>query len=115
MHLAFQSLPLLSPNVKLEPLRMDEEVDLTSTLPEPSLNYKPLPQICPAERRRNEDQMLSQVIYAKNQRTKVFSGNKTGYTSVPTLYEMCIRVLIENIDGEHFILRYLKSSGKFLS
>lgn len=33
-------------------------------------------------------------------RTKVYSGNKVGYTTVPTLYDMCIRVLIENIDGE---------------
>ena len=35
-------------------------------------------------------------------RTKVFSGNKTGYTNVPSLYELCIRVLIENIDGKIF-------------
>jgi len=39
-----------------------------------------------------------------NFRTKVYSGNKGGYTSVPTLYDMCIRILIENIDGEYFFL-----------
>lgn len=32
-------------------------------------------------------------------RTKVYSGNKTSYTSVPSLYELCIRVLIENIEA----------------
>jgi len=39
-----------------------------------------------------------------NFRTKVYSGNKVGYTTVPTLYDMCIRILIENIDGEYFSL-----------
>lgn len=38
-----------------------------------------------------------------NFRTKVYSGNKSGYTSVPTLFELCTRVLIENIDGKLFI------------
>ncbi|XP_011502248.1 PREDICTED: transcription elongation factor B polypeptide 3 [Ceratosolen solmsi marchali] len=98
-----ESLPLLSSNVKLEPLsRIDEEVDLASTLPEPSPHYKPLPHLNHAQRRQDEDNMLSQVIYAKNQRTKVYSGNKIGYTNVPSLYEMCIRVLIENIDALEF-------------
>jgi len=32
----------------------------------------------------------------------VYSGNKAGYTSVPTLYDMCLRVLMENIDGLGF-------------
>lgn len=88
---------LLSPNVKLEPL----SVDLASTLPEISPNYKPLPYINPMHR-KEEDKALTDVIYVKNQRTKVYSGNKSGYTSVPSLYEICIRVLIENIDALEF-------------
>ncbi|KAG7208446.1 hypothetical protein KM043_014673 [Ampulex compressa] len=88
---------LLAPNVKLEPL----SVDLASTLPEISPNYKPLPYINPMHR-KEEDKALTDVIYVKNQRTKVYSGNKCGYTSVPSLYEMCIRVLIENIDALEF-------------
>lgn len=90
-------LSLLAPNVKLEPL----SVDLASTLPEISPNYKPLPYINPLHR-KEEDKALTNVIYVKNQRTKVYSGNKTGYTSVPSLYEMCIRVLIDNIDALEF-------------
>ncbi|TGZ47471.1 uncharacterized protein Eloa isoform X1 [Temnothorax longispinosus] len=90
-------LSLLAPNVKLEPLN----VDLASTLPEISPNYKPLPYINPMQR-REEVKPVDDIIYVKNQRTKVYSGNKVGYTSVPTLYEMCIRVLIENIDALEF-------------
>ncbi|KMQ91117.1 transcription elongation factor b polypeptide 3 [Lasius niger] len=90
-------LSLLAPNVKLEPL----SVDLASTLPEISPNYKPLPYINPIQR-KEEVKSIDNMIYYKNQRTKVYSGNKVGYTSVPTLYEMCIRVLIENIDALEF-------------
>ncbi|XP_012543329.1 transcription elongation factor B polypeptide 3 [Monomorium pharaonis] len=88
---------LLAPNVKLEPL----SVDLASTLPEISPNYKPLPYINPVQR-KEEIKPVDDIIYVKNQRTKVYSGNKVGYTTVPTLYEMCIRVLIENIDALEF-------------
>ncbi|XP_072752230.1 transcription elongation factor B polypeptide 3 [Anoplolepis gracilipes] len=90
-------LSLLAPNVKLEPL----SVDLSSTLPEISPNYKPLPYINPVQR-KEEAKSIDNMIYFKNQRTKVYSGNKVGYTSVPTLYEMCIRILIENIDALEF-------------
>ncbi|XP_058796242.1 transcription elongation factor B polypeptide 3 [Phymastichus coffea] len=95
------SLALLAPNVKLEPLSNDlnEEVDLASTLPEPSPFYKPLPQVNHVQRRVDEETMLSQIINTKVQRTKVYSGNKSGWTSVPSLQEICIRVLIENIDA----------------
>lgn len=58
-----QSLPLLSPNAKLEPL----SVNLASTLPEISPNYKPLPYINPVHR-KEEDKVLTDVIYVKNQR-----------------------------------------------
>ncbi|XP_012253903.2 transcription elongation factor B polypeptide 3 [Athalia rosae] len=89
---------LLSPNVKLEPL----SVDLASTLPEISPNYKPLPYVNPVHRKQEEDMALSNVIYTKNQRTKVYSGNKSGYANVPTLYDICIRILIENIEALEF-------------
>ncbi|XP_057332272.1 transcription elongation factor B polypeptide 3 isoform X2 [Microplitis mediator] len=90
-------LYLLSPKIKLKPLN----VDLASTLPEISANYKPLPvnHMNPIYRRMEEDKALNDAIYAKNIRTKVYSGNKTSYTSVPSLYELCIRVLIENIEA----------------
>ncbi|XP_076379458.1 transcription elongation factor elongin A [Megalopta genalis] len=88
---------LLLSNVKLEPL----SVDLASTLPEISPNYKPLPYVNPVAR-KEEDKSLTDVIYVKNQRTKVYSGNKSGYSTVPTLFEMCTQVLIENIDALEF-------------
>ncbi|XP_076289650.1 transcription elongation factor elongin A [Lasioglossum baleicum] len=88
---------LLLSNVKLEPL----SVDLASTLPEISPNYKPLPYVNPVNR-REEDKSLTDVIYVKNQRTKVYSGNKSGYASVPTLFEICTQILIENIDALEF-------------
>ncbi|XP_015109881.1 transcription elongation factor B polypeptide 3 [Diachasma alloeum] len=92
-------LSLLGPNVKLEPL----SVDLASTLPEISANYKPLPVNNylnnTVHRKMEEDKVLNDAIYAKNMRTKVYSGNKSGYTSVPSLYDLCIRILIENIDA----------------
>ncbi|KOX78696.1 Transcription elongation factor B polypeptide 3 [Melipona quadrifasciata] len=92
-----QTPSLLTTNVKLEPLN----VDLASTLPEISPNYKPLPYVNPVHR-KEEDKTLTDVMYIKNQRTKVYSGNKSGYTTVPTLFEICIRVLIENIDALEF-------------
>ncbi|XP_011146586.1 transcription elongation factor B polypeptide 3 isoform X2 [Harpegnathos saltator] len=88
---------LLASNVKLEPLN----VDLASTLPEISPNYKPLPHINPIQR-KEEAKFVDDVIHVKNQRTKVYSGNKVGYTSVPSLCELSMRVLIENIDALEF-------------
>ena len=89
-------LSLLGSNVKLDPLN----VDLAATLPEISPNYRPLPSnLNPVNRKFEEDKSLSEVIYSKNMRTKVFSGNKTGYPTVPSLSDVCIRVLIENIDA----------------
>ncbi|XP_017886928.1 transcription elongation factor B polypeptide 3 [Ceratina calcarata] len=95
-----QTPSLLSSNVKLQPLN----VDLASTLPEISPNYKPLPYVNQKEDkyRKEEDRSLTDVMYVKNQRTKVYSGNKSGYTTVPTLFEICTRVLIENIDALEF-------------
>jgi transcription elongation factor B polypeptide 3 len=46
------------------------------------------------------------MLFILDFRTKVYSGNKGGYTSVPTLYDICIRVLIENIDGKIFVFLY---------
>ncbi|XP_043478633.1 transcription elongation factor B polypeptide 3 [Leptopilina heterotoma] len=89
-------LSLLSSNVKLEPL----SIDLASTLPEISPNYKPLAHsVVPVNRKIDECRALSDAIYCKTQRTKVFSGNKSSLTNIPTLYELCIRVLIDNIEA----------------
>lgn len=91
-----EPLSLLASNVKLEPLNVDSASELT----EISLNYKPLPahNTNPVNRKQEEFRALSDVIYAKPQRTKVYSGMKSGNTRVPTLCEEAIRVLIRNID-----------------
>ena len=90
--------------MKLEPL----EVDLDSTLPPITPNYKPLPHYnfldSPPHRKMKqltEEEALCQVMSTKNQRTKVYSGVKSGksWATVPSLYDICVRVLQENIDG----------------
>ncbi|XP_046674264.1 transcription elongation factor B polypeptide 3-like [Homalodisca vitripennis] len=93
---------LLSKNIKLEPL----DVDLKSTLPEITPHYKPLPHYSPpsspvTKRSKlwTEEEALSTIMATKNQRTKVYSGNKTGYTKVPSLFDLCIQVLRDNIEA----------------
>nr|CAD7456681.1 unnamed protein product [Timema tahoe] len=99
-------LALLAPSVKLAPLEMD--VDLDSMLPMISPNYRPLghyPGLESPTQKKNrmltDEEALSKVMYAKNQRTKVYSGVKTNksWHKVPSLYDLCIRLLIENIDA----------------
>lgn len=88
---------LLAPNLKLEPLN----IDLALTLPEINDNYKPLPtnQMNSNHQRQEEDRVLSSVMYAKNLRTKVYSGNKTSHPSVPLLQDLSIRSFINNIEA----------------
>jgi elongin-A len=59
----------------------------SSALP---MNSRPLPKYTDAE-------LLVQSFSSKANRTRVFSGNRV-QRSVPSLFEMCIRVLKENID-----------------
>ncbi|XP_026280596.1 transcription elongation factor B polypeptide 3 [Frankliniella occidentalis] len=82
------------------------DVDEDYGLPTLNPNYKPLPQPnffnSPPKRYQSEDALsdaLSNIMYSKVQRTKVYSGNKTGYTHVPSLFDLCTRVLQENIDA----------------
>ncbi|GLV44199.1 Elongin A [Carabus blaptoides fortunei] len=100
-----QSPNLLSPNLKLEPL-----VLIPPQLPEITTNYKPLGNSCtydvssPIHNLRNmsEEEALSVVISSKTQRTKVYSGNKTNWGYVPTLFNLCVRSLQDNIDSLEF-------------
>ncbi|XP_044735310.1 transcription elongation factor B polypeptide 3-like [Chrysoperla carnea] len=94
---------LLSPNIKLPSLNLD------ITLPPITPNYQPLPttqqqQVLPLNKHNNMNNStidLSFVITSQKNRTKVYSGNKntTLFTQVPTLYELCIRILQDNIDA----------------
>ncbi|XP_028176699.1 transcription elongation factor B polypeptide 3-like isoform X2 [Ostrinia furnacalis] len=84
---------LLAPTAKLAPLPAIE----ISALPEISPNYKPRPPPKLLPHFTDEDAM-SMTMSSKNQRTKVYSGNKV-IGKIPTLYEMCVQVLQEHIDA----------------
>lgn len=91
---------LAAPPPTLTPL---EDVGISNLLPQISTNYKPL-GFLPGDGHRsgvtrtNDDEMLSKLMYAKNQRTKVYSGNKVFFGKVPSLFENCIRLLQDNLD-----------------
>uniref|UniRef100_A0A182SB71 TFIIS N-terminal domain-containing protein n=1 Tax=Anopheles maculatus TaxID=74869 RepID=A0A182SB71_9DIPT len=102
---------LLSQNVKLEPL--PEASEIVESLPMISPNYRPMPlnqtvMECVfmggqsgrgKGRPLTEEEALGQSMQSKNIRTKVYSGMKTNAKGViPTLYELCIRLLQDHID-----------------
>ncbi|XP_047531564.1 transcription elongation factor B polypeptide 3-like isoform X2 [Vanessa atalanta] len=84
---------LLAPTAKLAPLPTLE----ISALPEISPNYRPRPPPKFLPHFTDEDAMNA-GISSKNQRTKVYSGNKV-IGKIPTLYEMCVHILQEHIDS----------------
>ncbi|XP_065337962.1 transcription elongation factor B polypeptide 3 [Cloeon dipterum] len=93
-------------NSSLLPRPLPRTEDLASLLDQPALTYKPLPSIPQksSKSQLSESNMFSfsDVIKNKNQRTKVYSGTKSALTGVPTLLEICQKVLLENIDAiEH--------------
>ncbi|XP_050497932.1 transcription elongation factor B polypeptide 3 isoform X2 [Diabrotica virgifera virgifera] len=75
-------------------------ISLSSLLPEISPNYKPLcvPFDNQPKRIISDDEALSRVMMNKNQRTKVYSGNKT-IGKVESLFQICVRILQDNIDA----------------
>uniref|UniRef100_A0A182W345 TFIIS N-terminal domain-containing protein n=1 Tax=Anopheles minimus TaxID=112268 RepID=A0A182W345_9DIPT len=102
---------LLSQNVKLEPL--PEASEIVESLPMISPHYRPMPlnqtvMECVfmggqsgrgKGRPLTEEEALGQSMQSKNIRTKVYSGMKTNAKGViPTLYELCIRLLQDHID-----------------
>lgn len=102
--------PLLAPTIKLKPL--DPVISLE--LPTISPHYKPLPlnptvMECvfansnkPPKKQMTDEEAFGVSISSKTIRTKVFSGNKSSHAVVPTLYEMCIRILQKYFDAlEH--------------
>ncbi|XP_055588117.1 transcription elongation factor B polypeptide 3 [Uranotaenia lowii] len=99
---------LLKQKVKLEPL--PDASELVESLPTISPNYRPMPlnQVVmdcvfsnngKAQRSiLTEEETLGHSMQSKNLRTKVFSGIKTFTGIVPSLYDLCIRLLQENIE-----------------
>lgn len=103
---------LLTQKPKLEPLP-DIVNDLPSDVSIP--DYRPMPLSSavkdyinshvhgtpynnrPPQNQKTDTQLLTESFSSKANRTKVYSGNRT-QKSVPSMFEMCIRVLQENID-----------------
>lgn len=87
------------------PPKDDIDINVGSLLPSITPNYRPVVNPFPDNgnhktKMMNDDEALSLVMSQKNMRTKVFSGNKSYFGTVPTLFELCIRVLQDNIDGK---------------
>ncbi|XP_071043461.1 transcription elongation factor B polypeptide 3 isoform X2 [Parasteatoda tepidariorum] len=86
-------------------------VDIASTLPQTQPNYRPLPQrnydFSPIKKRENmSNEDAIKFTSSRKEKTAVYSGrkNKSNYlTAVPTLFECCTRVLIENIDDIEYM------------
>ncbi|KFB52360.1 AGAP004363-PA-like protein [Anopheles sinensis] len=107
---------LLSQKIKLEPL--PEASEIVEALPMISPHYRPMPlnqtvMDCVfmggrggggaggggQRRPLTEEEALGQSMQSKNLRTKVYSGMKTNAKGViPTLYELCIRLLQDHLD-----------------
>ncbi|XP_060647700.1 transcription elongation factor B polypeptide 3 [Drosophila nasuta] len=102
---------LLAPSAKLEPL----DPSIALELPTISNNYKPMPlnqtvmdvvfnhgvsSSVHRAPRINESEALAAGISSKTMRTKIYSGVRTGQIlQVPSLFDLCIRVLQKNIDA----------------
>ncbi|XP_058063047.1 transcription elongation factor B polypeptide 3 isoform X1 [Anopheles bellator] len=103
---------MLSEKVRLQPL--PEASEIVDALPMISPNYRPMPlnqtvMECVflggqggrgQKRPMTEEEALGQSMQSKNIRTKVYSGMKstTAKGVIPSLYELCIRLLQDHID-----------------
>ncbi|XP_072398011.1 uncharacterized protein EloA [Diabrotica undecimpunctata] len=92
------SSKVVVPSLLKEPEPLN--ISLSSLLPEISPNYKPLGVSFDNQPKRiiSDDEALSRVMMNKNQRTKVYSGNKT-IGKVESLFQLCVRILQDNIDA----------------
>ncbi|BFZ21612.1 hypothetical protein BsWGS_24651 [Bradybaena similaris] len=84
------------------------ELDILSMLPETQANYRPLRynHLYGEEEEREASPPLvdPDVIGTKTvSRTHVYSGRKHGITEVKSLYDLCMQVLIDNIDAIDYV------------
>lgn len=49
-------------------------------------------------RQLTEGELLTESFSSQKSRTRVFSGNSRARSDIPKLYEMCLRILTENLD-----------------
>ncbi|XP_012941984.1 serine-rich adhesin for platelets, partial [Aplysia californica] len=91
-----------------KPSNVVSSMDILGALPEPRADYKPL-RFNPYFRDEPEHEMSAPLvdpdeIGTKIQvRTQVYSGRKHGVTEVKSLYDLCMQVLIENIDAIDYV------------
>ncbi|XP_013415015.1 elongin-A3 isoform X1 [Lingula anatina] len=94
-------VPTPSKQIKLSP------GDILATLPEIQPHYKPLPHMeLEDENRKKKGEFVDESLIGtkSHSRTQVYSGRKQVYlTEVPTLYNACMKVLIENIDALDYV------------
>lgn len=102
------SLPPLLSEASQSFLPKPTEVDILSTLPPIQPNYRPLPQrnydCVPSRSKALSVEDAIKFTSSRKERTNVYSGKKSvGFTEVPTLFDCCTRVLIENIDAIEYL------------
>ncbi|XP_044263156.1 transcription elongation factor B polypeptide 3-like [Tribolium madens] len=94
-----QTVPKLLKEPTLDPI----DLNISSLLPPITPNYRPLGNLLSSDSHTkkfmSESEALTSIITSKNQRTKVYSGNKIGCGKVASLFDLCIRVLQDNIDA----------------
>ncbi|CAH1773033.1 unnamed protein product, partial [Owenia fusiformis] len=72
--------------------------DIFGTLPEISPNYKPLPYLPMGIPSKNNESIPVDIGKKSHSRTQVYSGRKQNLTEVPSLFDACMRVVMDNID-----------------
>ncbi|KAL3200638.1 hypothetical protein MRX96_012919 [Rhipicephalus microplus] len=87
----------------LPPLDRDE---VSSMLPEIQPVYKPLPHRSfiddpPSKPLKKNLTNEEAIVFtsSRKDRTLVYSGRKCALSEIPTLYDMCLKVLIDNVEG----------------
>ncbi|KAL3278644.1 hypothetical protein HHI36_016182 [Cryptolaemus montrouzieri] len=84
-----------------EPLE-NLDINISTLLPPITPHYRPLGLPVHDDQPKkllSDDEALSRVMMNKNQRTKVFSGNKVAWGKVPSLFDICVRILQDNLDA----------------
>lgn len=89
------------PAPSFTPTLEDVHRDITFNLPEISADYKPLrlPELSPKKKVGGQGEEGS-YIGSRFARTKLYTGRaRQSLSSVPSLYDACMRVLLDNIDA----------------
>ncbi|XP_044761751.1 transcription elongation factor B polypeptide 3-like isoform X1 [Coccinella septempunctata] len=76
-----------------------EKIDVNlSLLPSITPNYKPI-RVLDSLHSHNETEFMDNFMKNKHHRTKIYSGNKSIYTKVPSLFDICVQLLQVHIDA----------------